>query len=35
VTQTIAGYCMITSESIVGRQRCIIGKQRELMGFVC
>jgi hypothetical protein len=33
VTHAIAGYCKITSESIVARQRCIIDKQRELDGI--
>ena len=33
VTHAIADYCTITSESVVARQRCLIGKQRELDGI--
>ena len=33
VNQAIAGYCMIISESILARQRCIIDKHRELDGI--
>lgn len=33
VTHAIAEYCTITSESLAARQRCIIGKRRELDGI--
>jgi hypothetical protein len=33
VTHAIADYCTITSESGPARQRCIIGKRRELDGI--
>jgi hypothetical protein len=33
VTHAIADYCTITSESVVARQGCMIGKQRELDGI--